>query len=108
TVVVWAKLDRIDLIQRAKLRDRLVTDIGVIYRNVLVQVPMTVDGIKVQPCDPLFLTEGFRGYDIDEDRAIPLPPAIVEVKERGTENVLGHLRVRFSRLPATFFRKPEY
>jgi hypothetical protein len=107
TVVVWEKLDRVEYKQRAKLRDHLVADLGVVYRNVLVATPMTVDGVKVLPCDPLFLTPGFRGYDIDEDRAIPLEPAIVAVKDKETGKEVGHLKVRFSRLPATFFRKPE-
>ena len=35
-----------------------------------VDVPMTVDGVEVEPCDPLFLTPGFRYYDLDEDRAV--------------------------------------
>jgi hypothetical protein len=30
---------------------------------------MTVDGVTAEPCDPLFLTPGFRYYDLDEDRA---------------------------------------
>ena len=46
-----------------------------IYRNYLLATPLTVDGVDVQPCDPLFLTEGFRHYDLDEDHAIELPPA---------------------------------
>jgi hypothetical protein len=68
---------------------------------------MTVDAVPVKPCDPLFLTPGFRGYYIDEDRATALEPAIVSVKDRETNQDIGTLRVRFSRLPATFFRKPE-
>jgi len=106
TVVVWGgELDRIDYRQREKLRANLLTHLGVIYRNYLVATPMTVDGQNVQPCDPLFLTPGFRYYDLDEDRAIPLDPAIVDVKDKG--KVLGQMRVRYARMPATFFRKPE-
>jgi hypothetical protein len=106
TVVVWDKLDRVDFKQRERLRARLITDMGVIYRNVIVTTPMTVDGVNVQPCDPLFLTEGFRGYDIDEDRAIGLEPAVVGFKDKNTGQELGKLRVRFARMPATFFRVP--
>ena len=107
TVVVWEKLDRVDLKQRAKLQARLLSDLGVIYRRILVATPMTVDNVPVQPCDPLFLTPGFRGYDIDEDRATALEPAAVMVKDKETGQEIGVLTVRFSRLPATFFRKPE-
>jgi hypothetical protein len=107
SVVVWEKLDRLSPRQRATLRDRIVTDLGVIYRNVLVNVPMTVDAVPVQPCDPLFLTPGFRGYDTDEDRAVAVPSAVFDVADKETGKVMGKLRVRFSRFPATFFRVPE-
>lgn len=107
TVVVWTKLDRIGPKLREALRDSFVSNLGVIYRNVLVNVPMTVDDLQVQPCDPLFLTPGFRGYDTDDDRAVGMPPAVVDVKEKDSGKVLGHLRVRFARMPSTFFRLPE-
>lgn len=107
TVVVWEKLDRIDRKQRDALRAELVTDLGVLYRGFLVECPLTVDGIAVEPCDPLFLTEGFRYYDLDADRAIELPGANVEVTDKDSKVVIGTMRVRYSRLPATFFRKPE-
>jgi hypothetical protein len=110
TVVVWEELDgqRIDYKRREDLRNKLVTDLGVVYRNFLVATPMSVDGVNVEPCDPLFVTEGFRYYDIDEDRATELPPATIEVKDKTTGDVVGRMHVRFSRMPATFFRKPEY
>lgn len=107
TVVVWEGLDRIDFKTRDALRNSLVTDIGVIFRNFLADTPITVDGVAVEPCDPLFLTPGFRYYDLDEDRAIALEPAVVEVTDKATGDVVGKMRVRFSRLPATFFRVPE-
>lgn len=110
TVVVWDKLDatRLDYKTREALKDSLLSNLGVIYRNYLVDVPMTVDGSKVEPCDPLFLTPGFRHYDLDSDRAVELPSAIVEVPDPVTKKVKGVMRVRFSRLPATFYRKPEH
>ncbi|MDA8071764.1 MAG: ATP-binding protein [Actinomycetota bacterium] len=108
TVVVWEGLDRVNPKLRQELRNSLVTNLGVIYRNYLVATPITVDCVDVQPCDPLFLTEGFRYYDLDEDRAVELPPATVEVKDKGTGQVIGRMRVRYARMPATFFRKPEF
>jgi hypothetical protein len=109
TVVVWDKLDasRLDYKTRDALRHSLVTDLGVIYRNYLVDVPMTVDELKVEPCDPLFLTRGFRYYDLDGDRAVELASTVIEVPDPVTKAVKGTMRVRFSRLPATFYRKPE-
>jgi hypothetical protein len=110
TVIVWEDLDgqRIDYKRREELRNKLVTDLGVIYRNYLLATPMTVDGVEVEPCDPLFVTEGFRYYDLDEDRAVELEPANFEVKDKKSGEVIGRMRVRFARMPATFFRKPEF
>jgi hypothetical protein len=110
TVVVWDKLDgtRLDYKTRDALRDSLVANLGVIYRNYLVDVPMTVDGVKVEPCDPLFLTPDHRYYDLDSDRAVELPPAVVDVPDPTTKKVKGSMRVRFSRLPASFYRKTEH
>lgn len=107
TIVVWEELDRVHPKRRETLRASLVTDLGVIFRTFLTDTPMTVDGVDVEPCDPLFLTEGFRYYDLDDDRAIEKPGAVIEVKEKGSDEILGRMRVRFSRMPATFFRKPE-
>lgn len=109
TIVVWDNLDqtRVDYKRREELRNALVTNLGVIYRNYLIDTPMRVDGHDVQPCDPLFLTEGFRYYDLDDDRAEELPGAVIEVTDRDTKEPVGKLRVRFARMPATFFRKPE-
>jgi hypothetical protein len=110
TVVVWDRLDsnRIDYKRREELRNSLVTNLGVIYRNHLVLTPMTVDGERVEPCDPLFLTEGFRFYDLDQDKAFEMDPAVVPVKDKETGETMGTMKVRFARMPATFFRKAEY
>lgn len=109
TVVLWDRLDpgRVDYKRREELRNSLITHLGVIYRNYLLSTPMTVDGVDAEPCDPLFLTEGFRYYDLDEDRAVALTEAVVEVKDKGSDEMVGKMRVRFSRLPATYFRKPD-
>lgn len=108
SVIVWEGIDRVEPKTRDPLRSALLTNLGVIYRNFLLDTPMTVDGINVQPCDPLFLTEGFRYYDLDDDRAVELPPAVVEVKDKKTDKVVGYMRVRYARMPATFFRKPDF
>lgn len=108
TIVVWEQIDRVYPKTRDALRSSLVTNLGVIYRNFLTNTPLTVDAVAVEPCDPLFLTEGFRYYDLDDDRALELPPALVDVKDKSTGEVIGKMRVRFARMPATFFRKPEF
>jgi hypothetical protein len=107
TIVVWGgELDRIDFKTREALKANLLTNLGVIYRNYIVATPMTVDGETVQPVDPLFLTPGFRYYDLDADRATAFDPAVVEVKDKKTGDVIGKMRVRYSLMPPTFFRKP--
>lgn len=110
TVVIWDKLDpaRLDYKTRDALRHSLIDDLGVIYRRYLLDVPMTVDGHKVEPCDPLFLTPGFRYFDLDEDRALELPSATIEVTDPETKGTKGVMRVRFSRQPASFYRIPKY
>jgi hypothetical protein len=107
TVVVWEYLDRVDPKRSEGLKASLLTQLGIIYRRFLVNTPMTVDGENVQPCDPLFLTEGFRYYDLDEDRAIEYPSSVVDVTDKESGKTVGQMRIRYARFPATFFRKPE-
>ena len=106
TVVVWDQLDRVEKKTRDAFKAHLVTDLGVIYRNYLSSTPMWIDGTDVEPCDPLFVTEGYRYFDLDEDRAISYPSATVVVKDKA-RGELGKMTVRFARMPATFFRIPE-
>lgn len=110
TIVIWDKLDpaRLDYKTRDALRHSLIEDLGVIYRQYLTEVPMTVDNQNVEPCDPLFLTPGFRYYALDDDRAVELPSATLEVPDPETKTTKGVMRVRFSRLPASFYRNPKY
>jgi len=106
-VIIWERADRLDYKTQKALRDNLVTQLGVTYRNFLQATPMTVDEVVVEPCDPLFLTPGFRHYDLDEDRAVGLDPAVVDVTDKSTKQVIGRMRIRYARMPATFFRIPE-
>src|ERR1035437_7393536 len=66
TVVLIEKIDRLDHWTTQKLKGDLLKDFGITYRNLLGEVAMAVDGVDVEPTDPLFLTPGFRFYDIDE------------------------------------------
>jgi hypothetical protein len=108
TVIVWDGIDRVNPKRREELRNKLVTNLGVVFRNYLQNTPMTVDGTEVEPCDPLFLTEGFRYHAIDDDRAVAFPSAVVEVKDQKTGEVVGRMRVRYARMPSTFFRQTEF
>lgn len=107
TVVVLEKIDRLDHSTTQGLRGDLLQEFGITYRNFINEVSIGVDGDKVEATDPLFLTEGFRFYDIDNDRAKALPPLEVEVKDRESKAALGTIKVRFSLMPPTFLRVPE-
>ena len=107
TVILIEKIDRLDYSTTRALADNLLEQFGITYRNVLNEVTIAVDGAEVEPTDPLFLTPGFRFYDLDEDRATGLPPLPVEVKDKDSKEPLGIIKVRFSLMPPTFFRVPE-
>ena len=54
--------------------------------------------------DPLFLTEGARFYDLDEDRAEAVEPITFEVRDKDSRESNGTVRVRFAVMPPTFAR----
>jgi hypothetical protein len=66
TVVVWVEPDRISYRTPALMREHLIDDFGVTYRYLLQKAEIYVEGAKVEPVDPLFLTKGAR-YFVDED-----------------------------------------
>lgn len=105
TAVVLEKLDRLTWDSRNELTAQLLNHIGVTYRNFLRQIDVRVDETRVEPVDPLFITPGYRFYDLDEDRAEALEPLEIEVKDQRSGKPLGTIRVRFSYLPPTFARK---
>jgi hypothetical protein len=65
TVVVWVEPDRISYRTPALMREHLVDDFGVTYRYLLEKADLYVEGAKIEPVDPLFLTKGARFY-LDE------------------------------------------
>ncbi len=120
TVVVIDKLDKVYYSTKKTLLDYLLRHFGMYYRNYLRYFNLFVDGIQVEPIDPLFLTPGARFYDrypfrrdgkeetiIDPDRAEPLPPCEFDVKDKTTGKPIGTVKVRYSYLPPTFARIPE-
>jgi hypothetical protein len=63
---------------------------------------MYVNGTFVDPIDPLFLTPGYRWFDLDADRAKALDPMHVDIKDADSGEVLGRITVRMSYMPITF------
>lgn len=117
TVVVIDKIDRITIgpmwekIKTDKLisiKEFLLQHFGLIYRNFLLKVKVYVDNTIVEPIDPLFTTPGFRFYDEDEDVAYAMPGKNIEVKDKKTKEVVGVISIRFSYLPTTFLRTPDF
>lgn len=76
TVVVWVEPDRLSYRTTAVMREHLVDDFGVTYRYLLGDLDLRVDGQKVEPVDPLFLTPGARYFKPEEKGGAILSKAI--------------------------------
>ncbi len=106
TIIVIEKLDRIEYKTAKRLQDELLENIGVTYRNTLRAIPMFVNGVAVEPVDPLFLMSEARFVELDDDRAEPLPSTVIEVKPKDGRPG-GLIRVRYAYLPPTFQRRDK-
>ena len=62
TVIVWDKPDRLTARGAATLREQMLDDFGVVYRYLLDNLNLIVDGKPVKKVDPLFLTPGTMYY----------------------------------------------
>lgn len=102
TVVVIDKVDRLTWKAINPLADRLMEHFGVVYHKLRSQFDLYVNGKRVEPIDPLFLTPGYRWYDLDADRAKALDPLQIHVKDKETKAVIGRINVRFSYMPPSF------
>lgn len=67
TVVVWVEPDRLSYRMAPVMREHLLDDFGVTYRYLLDKAEIFVEGKKVEPVDPLFLTPGAR-YFLEEEK----------------------------------------
>lgn len=80
TVVVWENPDRLSYARVRNLAEHLVERFGVVYRYLLGDIELKVEGQEVTSVDPLFLTKGARFYVAEEgagakqtvDRSIPV------------------------------------
>ena len=107
TVVVLDKLDALSQKSVGALFNALVENFGITYHKLRANFEIAVDGERVQPCDPLFLTPGYKDYDIDSDRAQALDPLVIEIKDQDTKVVQGLIRVRYALFPTTFGAKDK-
>ena len=102
TVVVISKLDRVTWRTLNTLQNKLLEHFGVVYHKLRSQFELFVNSKRVEPIDPLFLTAGYRWYDLDADRAKAFDPMRIDVKDKETRSVIGHVNVRFSYMPPSF------
>lgn len=102
TIVVMEKLDKLDRTTTKGLHAFLMEHFGVTYHKLRGDFDITVNGELVQPIDPLFITPGYRYYDLDEERAEALEPIVIEVKDAQTKEVKGKLTARMSYMPPDF------
>ncbi len=106
TVVVWDKLDKITWKTTTALETNLLQHFGLVYRGFLRQTSISVNGKAVGPIDPLFITPGYRFYDVDDDRAEALPPLKFEVKDDHAKS-MGEVTMRVSFMPPGFLSKDK-
>ena len=102
TVVVIDKLDKNTWKAINTFRNHLLEHFGVAYHKLRANVSMYVNGTFVDPIDPLFLTPGYRWFDLDADRATALDPMLVDIKDAISRDVIGRITVRMSYMPETF------
>ena len=104
TVVLIETIDRLTWRNPATLKANLLEHFGVIYRNYLRNIRITVQGTRVEVVDPLFLTPGARYYDADEERAEELESIRIDVRDKESKEPKGTITIRFSYMPFTFLR----
>jgi hypothetical protein len=102
TIVVIEKLDKLTWKTAGALQENLLRHFGVVYHKLRADLDIQVNEKKVEPIDPLFLTDGYRWYDLDADRAEAYDPIEIEVKDPETREVVGTISVRLSYLPPGF------
>lgn len=102
SIVVMDKLDKVDRTTTGGLHAFLMEHFGVAYHKLRGDFDIVVNGERVQPIDPLFITPGYRYYDLDEQRAEALEPIVIDVKDAKTKEVKGKLTVRMSYMSPDF------
>jgi len=102
TVVVIDKLDKLTWKAINPLANNLMEHFGVVYHKLRGQFELAVNGKRVEPIDPLFLTPGYRWYELDADRAKALDPLHFDVKNKDTKEVVGRITVRYASMSPRF------
>lgn len=102
TIILIDKLDRLEWSTTQGLRENLCRQFGVTYHKLRGEAALFVDSEFVEPIDPLFLTPEFHLHDLDSDRAQPLDPIRIEVRDPETSMYRGAMTLRYAWLPPSF------
>ncbi|NTF91625.1 ATP-binding protein [Agrobacterium rhizogenes] len=101
TIVVLEKLDRVEWTTALGMRTNLLRHLGVTYHKISDLAALYVDGTRVRPVDPLFLTPSADYFGLDDDRAVPLEPVTLSITNPASGRD-GLVTLRYSWLPPTF------
>lgn len=104
TIVLIENCDNLSRRSTKGLKSVLIQYFAVTYHKIRHGLDIFVDGEFVEPLDPLFITDGYRLFDFDEDRATSIDPIEITMRDRSTSKrqEIGNIRIRFSLLPPTF------
>ncbi|ESY17002.1 hypothetical protein X749_31425 [Mesorhizobium sp. LNJC391B00] len=102
TIVLIEKLDRLDWTTTLGMRTNLVRHFGVTYHKLAKETAIHVDGHRIVPIDPLFLTPECEFFLLDEDRAQPLDRIDIKVRNPAAPEQEGQISLRYAWLPPSF------
>jgi hypothetical protein len=102
TVIVIERPDKLSWKTAGAFQENLLRHFGVVYHHLRADLDIWVNDKRVEPIDPLFVTPGYRWYDLDEERAQALDPIVIDVKNPDTREIEGQITVRLSYMPPTF------
>ncbi len=128
TVIVWRNPDRLTYRMAAPLKEHLIDDFGVTYRYLIdeLKLKILIEGVLVQPVDPLFTMPGARLYlppekgGAEVTHQVAIPVKYYTDEETGTNRLakiehsseitnddpsliaVGTLNVRIIRFPVGF------
>lgn len=98
TIVVWSRCDRLENRRVSTISRKLLSDLGRRFRHFIAKgVTVTVNGDRVEPIDPLFLSQDAKyngatvfGQPIDYE---------VRAESNSGGNPIGRVTITFSELP---------
>lgn len=102
TIILIEKLDRLDWATTLRMRTNFVRHFGVTYHKLANETAIYVDGHRIVPIDPLFLSPECELYSLDEDRARPLDRIEIKVRIPAAPSQEGRISLRYAWLPPSF------